>query len=516
MNCSMSHHALWLVLVMSLSMSLNGCAEETSSASLGGPAKAMGSTGRSASRLAPDDEARGFRPFVMTSHDSRSTFAADVDTASYDIFRQHAEADLEMQARQVRLEEFVNAFDYSYDAPVDGAEHPFAVTMTLAENELFPETPMLRVGVQARMPGRFEKKPANLVFLVDVSGSMQSSDKLELVKTTLELALDQLEPSDTVSIVTYAGQVGVPLRPTPISDRAQIIRALRALESGGSTAGAAGIDLAYEQAESAFIEGGINHVVLCTDGDFNVGPSSTEELVELIVKKRETGITLTVAGFGFGLADDMMEAISNKGNGVYAVIYSEERAAEYVKQELMSSIVHVGKDVKIQVEFNRDHVLAYRQLGYDNRQLEDDEFRNDVIDAGEVGEGHQVTALYQLAMEETALPAPDAAPEARDGDDETDPPAFDDPTVVARVRVRYKAPGATATDEAVEFTTSIVAPTSVAEGSVDDRWALAVAALAEKLADNPFANAAQTAIEQTLRANARDQADRLELVQLLE
>lgn len=240
-------------------------------------------------------EGVGTNPFVMTAHDPLSSFAADVDTASYDIFVRDIEHEALPQPDSVRLEEYVNYFDYDYLAPDDDAEHPFALHLDAAASPI-GDTVILRAGMQAVDPPPEEKRPTNLVFLVDISGSMTAANKLPLVKQVLGETLDLLDDTDTISIVTYAGSTGVALKPTPISERDAIEAVISSFEAGGSTAGAAGIDLAYAQAEEAFIEDGTNHVLLCTDGDFNVGPSSTEELVELIEEKRATGITLTVLG----------------------------------------------------------------------------------------------------------------------------------------------------------------------------------------------------------------------------
>lgn len=431
----------------------------------------------------------GTNPFVVVAHDPFSTFAADVDTASYDIFRRDVQQGRLPDPDSVRLEEFVNYFRYNYPAPEPGDEHPFSITLAAAPN-LFPrETTLLRVGIQAELPP--EKKPANLVFLIDVSGSMTSEDKLPLVKTLLTATLDVLDPTDTVSIVTYASDTGVRLAPTPVSNRSRIVEEINALESGGSTAGASGINLAYEQAEAAFIDGGINHVLLCTDGDFNVGPSSDAALVSLIEEKRATGITLTVLGFGYGnLNDSMMEKVSNAGNGIYAVISSEEQAERYVEQRMFSSLYHVAKDMKIQVEFNPDYVYAYRLLGYENRAIADDDFRDDSVDAGEVGAGHRVTALYELVPTGGSVPEPAGAPAVEDGD------AVDGEREIAAadmvlVKVRYKEPGADESAEAFEVSSRLAPDAVVSETDAMDEdleWAVAVAAFAEILKESPYAD----------------------------
>lgn len=435
-------------------------------------------------------EAVGTNPFTMVAHDPLSTFAADVDTASYDIFVRDIEAGILPQPESVRLEEYVNSFRYAYEAPAANSEHPFRLHLDAAPNVL-GQTTLLRVGLQAEVPPAEEKRPTNLVFLVDISGSMSSGAKLPLVKQVLLETLDLLDPEDTVSIVTYAGATGVALEPTPISERSVIESVINSFHSGGSTAGAAGIDLAYQQAESAFLEGGVNHVILCTDGDFNVGVSSTQELVELVEDKRETGVTLTVLGFGSGnLNDAMMELISNKGNGIYGVISSEETASRYVEERMLSSFNLIAKDLKLQIEFNPDFVRAYRLLGYENRGIADDDFREDSIDAGEVGAGHQVTALYELILSGQEMPSSDLAPEVVDGEPYQGTREVT-ASNLAMVKIRYKEPNASSSDPAKEVSTSL-APDAIAaslhDANPDLIWAASIAAFAEVLKESPYSN----------------------------
>ena len=433
-------------------------------------------------------EAVGTNPFTMVAHDPLSTFAADVDTASYDIFVRDIEAGILPQPESVRLEEYVNFFRYDYEAPAANAEHPFQLHLDAAPS-ILGQTTVLRVGLQAKVPPAEEKRPTNLVFLVDISGSMSSGAKLPLVKQVLLETLDLLDPDDTVSIVTYAGATGVALPPTPISERTEIETVIESFHSGGSTAGAAGIDLAYQQAESAFLEGGVNHVLLCTDGDFNVGPSSTADLVELIEDKRESGVTLTVLGFGVGnLNDSMMELISNKGNGIYGVISSSETASRYVEERMLSSFNLIAKDLKLQIEFNPEHVTAYRLLGYENRAIADDDFREDSIDAGEVGAGHQVTALYELVLSGQEIPSSDLAPQVEDGEPYQGPREVTAENL-AMVKIRYKEPNATTDDPAMEVSTSLAAEavaTSLEDADPDLLWAVSIAAFAEVLKNSPY------------------------------
>lgn len=430
-------------------------------------------------------------PFVNVAHDPFSTFATDVDTASYDIFRRDVNLGRLPQASQVRLEEFVNSFAYEYAAPAPTSEVPFAIGIKAAVSPFASGTTLVRVNVQGKSAAAAEKKPANIVYLIDVSGSMASDDKLPLVKQVARASLDVLSPTDKVSIVTYSGSTELKLSAVPASEKTRIRAVIDGLRAAGSTAGGSGITLAYEAAAAGFIPGGINHVIMCTDGDFNVGISSTDALVRLIEEKRKTGITLTALGFGSdNLNDLMMERVSNAGNGVYAVISNEGQAATYVRDSLLSTIVHIAKDVKIQVEFNPARVVAYRLLGYEDRAIADTNFRNDAIDAGEIGAGHRVTALYEVVLVGGVVPMPVGAPAVQTGA----PVAGARETLatdLAMVKVRYKLPGATESDAAREVNGHLSGDEVVqtlAAADADTQWAAAVAAFAEVLKGSPFAN----------------------------
>ncbi len=462
-------------------------------------------------------EAPGTNPFVVTAHDPFSTFAADVDTASYDIFRRDVEDGVLPQPASVRLEEYVNYFSYDYPQPDEQSEHPFTISLEAAPGIANNGTTLLRVGIQAR---QVDKPRANLVFLVDTSGSMSSYDKLPLVQTVLTATLEVLEPEDTVALVAYASGTGVKLEPTPVSQSSVIAAAIDQLYAGGSTAGAAGIDLAYQQAEAAFIEGGINHVVLCTDGDFNVGPYTDDQLVELIEQKRTSGVTLTALGFGSGnLNDSMMEKVTNAGNGVYAMISTEQQARDYVGRRMLGSLVYVAKDMKLQVEFNPESVYAYRLLGYENRDIADEDFRNDVVDAGEVGSGHRVTALYELVLTGGEIPEREGAPEIDDGDPVDGEREIDTADMVL-VKVRYKDVDATEQDPAYEVSASMTdgqIEKNSADAVQDFLWAAAVASFAEILKQSPYADSdAIDVIEQIVTAQANRDADRAEFSRLLQ
>ncbi|MFT5355887.1 MAG: Ca-activated chloride channel family protein [Polyangiales bacterium] len=374
----------------------------------------------------------------------------------------------------------------------------------------------LRVGVQATRREDEPKLPTNLVFLVDTSGSMASGDKLPLAQLVLRQTLAHLDPTDTVSIVSYAGDVAVRLEPTPANDPARIIRAIEGLTSGGATNGASGIGLAYDQAEAGFIEGGFNHVILCTDGDFNIGISDSDALVALIEEKRETGVTLTALGFGTGnLNDAMMERVTNAGNGVYSVLSSEAQATRYAAERILQTAQHVAKDMKIQVEFNPEHVVAYRLLGYENRALEDWEFRDDTVDAGEIGAGHRVTALYEIVLAGQSVPRGAGHPAMLDGDP-VDGAREIDASEFVRVKVRWKDVGATTEDPAHELTSSLLpedVTSSIEDADADLLWASSIVAFAEILKGSPFANQMDLPrIQQLISAQAGRDADRAAFV----
>jgi len=496
------------------------------SISSGGSASVSSTAGTSAQSTVADVVAPppvavpGANPFVVVAHDPFSTFAADVDTASYDVFRQYAQAGALPPATGVRIEEYLNYFSYDYPAPAVDGPHPFFISLAASQQVFDRSTTLLRVGIQAANPPPFAKKPTNLVFLLDVSGSMEDPVKLPLVKTMMVDALDVLAPTDTVAVVTYSTTATVRLTPTPVSSRQTIVGVIDSLAAGGSTAGADGMGLAYQQATAGFIPGGINHIVMCTDGDFNVGPSSTSDLLALITQERQTGVTLTVLGFGSdNLNDSMMEAVADAGNGIYSVIVDADHAQQYVRDKLLSTIVHVAKDMKIQVEFNPDLVYAYRLLGYEDRDIADANFRNDVIDAGEVGAGHRVTALYELVLAGDTIPSRTGAPTPEDGPPSTLPREIA-ATDLALVKVRYKTVDATDTTPALEVSTALPSTAPQAWLDVADRdlrWATAVAALAEILKGSPYADKSfLPAIRSVCAEQATRDADRQEFDALLE
>ncbi len=337
------------------------------------------------------------QPWKSPARDPLSTFSIDVDTASYGNVRRMIREGREVPKDAVRIEEFINAFSYHYAQPK--GEGPFAVGATIAACPWAPGHQLVRVAIKGREIDANKRPASNLVFLIDVSGSMQSPDKLPLLKQSMALLVEQLDERDRVAIVVYAGKEGVALPATRLDEegRASVQKALSRLEAGGSTNGGAGIKLAYEIAMKQKIEGGVNRVILATDGDFNVGVTGQESLVELVKDRAKSGVFLTVAGFGTGnLNDAMMDAITHDGNGNYFYIDSEREGRKVFLKNLTGTLVTIAKDVKIQVEFNPAKVGGYRLIGYANRVLRHEDFSNDKVDAGDIGAGHTVTAFYEL------------------------------------------------------------------------------------------------------------------------
>lgn len=333
-------------------------------------------------------------PVRLALSEPVSTFSIDVDTGAYANSRRFlSQGQLPPQAA-VRTEEMINYFRYDYPRPADRTQ-PFTVTTDLARTPWNERSYLMRIGLRGYDLPRDERPAANLVFLMDVSGSMASPDKLPLVKTALSGLAGELGENDSVSIVVYAGAAGMVLEPT--NDTRRIRAALNRLDAGGSTAGGAGLELAYRIAEDNFLEGGVNRVILATDGDFNVGVQSRDALVEMIEEKRDSGITLTTLGFGTGNYNEaMMEQIADHGNGNYAYIDSALEAKKVLGDEMQSTLFTIASDVKIQVEFNPAVIGQYRLIGYENRALREEDFDNDKVDAGDIGAGHQVTAIYEI------------------------------------------------------------------------------------------------------------------------
>lgn len=335
--------------------------------------------------------------YTAVSSAPLSTFSADVDTASYTNIRRMIYDGYDVPPEAVRIEEMINYFDYHYSDPEKN--EPFAVHAELSDCPWNKDTELLMIGINTKSADSLldEREPMNLVFLIDVSGSMYSEDKLPLVQKSFSMLTDNLSSSDRISIVTYAGSDEVVLEGADGNDRGQVLDAINSLEAGGSTAGAAGINTAYEIAEKYFIKGGNNRVILATDGDLNVGLSSESELTELIEEKRESGVFLSVLGFGSGnLKDNKLEALADHGNGNYSYIDSEREAQKVLVDEMSGTLYTAAKDVKFQLEFNPANIKGYRLIGYENRTMAAEDFNDDTKDAGEIGAGHSVTVLYEL------------------------------------------------------------------------------------------------------------------------
>lgn len=379
--------------------------------------------------------------FVEVLANPQSSFSVDVDTASYSNVRRLIRQGVRPDKGAIRLEELVNYFSYAYPEPVDA--HPFSVSTELAKCPWNAEHQLVRVALQGKSITMDDRKACNLVFLLDVSGSMQAPTKLPLVKAAMKLLVEQLRPSDRVAIVVYAGASGLVLDSTAISDSSLILNALESLSAGGSTNGGAGIELAYQIAAKHFVQGGVNRVVLCTDGDFNVGATSESALVDLIQLQAKKDIFLSVLGFGTGnLKDTTMEKLADRGNGNYSYIDSLLEARKVLIDQIGGTMITIANDVKIQLDFNPQFVSAYRLLGYENRKLEDADFRDDAKDAGEIGAGHRVTAFYELVPvgSKTQLEA------SRKSEFVASQPSGDSSTLLT-VNMRYKDPGASVSKE---------------------------------------------------------------------
>ncbi len=334
-------------------------------------------------------------PFLEASKAPLSTFSIDVDTASYANVRRYLNDGQMPPKDSVRIEELINYFDYDYPQPI--GKIPFSVNTEVSTAPWKRNHKLVRIGLQGKKVPLENVPPSNIVFLLDVSGSMNTPDRLPLLKNALRIFINQLSSRDRIAIVTYAGSSGLVLPSTFVSDREKIIAAFDRLKAGGSTNGGKGIQLAYKVAEDNFISNGNNRIILATDGDFNVGVSGDDALVSLVEQKRRSNIFLSIFGFGRGnLNDSMMEKLSNKGNGNYAYIDSVEEAKKALGNQFAGTLYAIAKDVKIQVEFNPAKVAGYRLIGYENRVMADTDFNDDKKDAGEIGSGHSVTALYEI------------------------------------------------------------------------------------------------------------------------
>ena len=401
-----------------------------------------------------------------------STFSIDVDTGSYANSRRFLNNGRLPPVNAVRVEELINYFDYSYPLPQGRA--PFAVHTDTVDSPWQPHAKIIKIGIKAQDLALKELPPANLVFLVDVSGSMNAPDKLPLVKQTLRLLTEQLRAQDKVTLITYASGEKLVLPPTSGSQKQSILRAINGLQAGGATAGEQAIQLAYQEAEKAHIKNGINRILLATDGDFNVGITDFDTLKGMVAEKRKAGISLTTLGFGTGNYNErLMEQLADAGDGNYSYIDNPNEAKKVLQRQLSSTLATVAQDVKIQVEFNPATVKEYRLVGYENRLLKQEDFNNDNVDAGDIGAGHSVTALYEIIPagqpgwlgESRYQPAPPAAT-GKAGE-------------YAHVNLRYKLPGKS---NSILISQPVAAGSKpLAQADADTRFAIAVAAYGQQL-----------------------------------
>ncbi|TIR34048.1 MAG: DUF3520 domain-containing protein [Mesorhizobium sp.] len=419
-------------------------------------------------------------PVRAALEDPVSTFSIDVDTASYSFVRRSLREGIVPRADTVRVEEMINYFPYDWKGP-DSALTPFNSTVSVLPTPWNEHTRLMHVAIKGFDAKPAEQPKANLVFLIDVSGSMNEQDKLPLLQSAFRLLVNRLRPDDTVSIVTYAGDAGTVLEPTKVSQKDKILNAIDTLTPGGSTAGEAGIKEAYRLAQKSFVNDGINRVMLATDGDFNVGQTDDDDLKRLIEKERKIGVFLSVFGFGRGnLNDQMMQTIAQNGNGTAAYIDTLAEAEKVLVEDASSTLFTIAKDVKIQVEFNPNKVLEYRLIGYETRALNREDFNNDRVDAGEIGSGHSVTAIYEITPKGS-------------GGEQIDPLRYGQASVnnvgvanadeYAFVKIRYKLPNE---DASKLITTPVTSANEVADfdqASTDQRFSVAVATFGQKLRD---------------------------------
>jgi Ca-activated chloride channel homolog len=430
-----------------------------------------------------------------------STFSVDVDTSGYSSLRRALNQGALPDKESVRIEEMVNYFPYSYAGP-DNATDAFKANVTVTQTPWDKNTKLLHVGIKGFDLPAAEQKPANLVFLIDVSGSMDEPDKLPLLKASFRLLVNKLKPADTVSIVTYAGDAGIVLEPTKASEKNRILSAIDNLSPGGSTAGEAGINAAYALAQQAFVTDGVNRIMLATDGDFNVGAADDEALKKLVEEKRKSGVFLSILGFGKGnYQDGLMQSLAQNGNGVAAYIDTLGEAEKVLVQEATASLFTIAKDVKIQVEFNPATISEYRLIGYETRHLNNEDFNNDRIDAGDIGSGHTVTAIYEM----TPKGAPGQTNDPLRYKTSNEPDTYTTSTgEYAFVKIRYKLPN--------EVTSRLVTQPVTQDKETDSapadvNFAIAVSAFGQKLRDeDQVANYSMAEIEKLASASRGEDA----------
>jgi len=433
----------------------------------------------------------GTNPFVDTEDDHLSTFAIDVDDASFIMARSYLERGYLPPDQAVRTEEFINHFDYEYDSPRQAA---FSVSIDGAPSRFGSNCLLMRIGIKGRDIMPENRKPANLVFVIDVSGSMAREDRLTLVKRALRLLVEKLEPKDKVGLVVYGSQGRVILEPTSISRRQKILAAIERLQPGGSTNAEEGLRLGYDMAEKHFIEGHINRIILCSDGVANVGTTGAEDLLKWIRNYAERGITLTAVGFGMGNYNDiLMEKLGNKGNGHYAYVDDIAEARRVFIENLTGTLQVIARDVKIQVAFDTGTVRSYRLLGYENRDVDDDKFRDDKEDGGEIGSGHQVTALYEIKLHRSGSQA-----------------------FLGTVFVRYKDPDENEVDEVNYPITTTSFADRFADASAHFKLAAAAAEFSEILGKSYWAKESKLAEVQSLLREVFEEIDSAGVIEFMD
>ncbi|MGR9403902.1 vWA domain-containing protein (plasmid) [Rhizobium leguminosarum] len=448
------------------------------------PSPAPPAEGRVQIQLDPNRERfanAAANPIKSVATDPVSTFSADVDSASYAFVRRSLTGGALPDPQSVRVEEMINYFPYDWPGP-DNAAQPFKATVTVMPTPWNHDTELMHVAIKGYDIAPATTPHANLVFLIDVSGSMDEPDKLPLLKSAFRLLVNRLKADDTVSIVTYAGNAGTVLTPTRVAEKSKILSAIDKLEPGGSTGGAEGIEAAYDLAKQGFVKDGVNRVMLATDGDFNVGPSSDEDLKRIIEERRRDGIFLTVLGFGRGnLNDALMQTLAQNSNGSAAYIDTLAEAQKTLVEEAGSTLFPIASDVKFQVEFNPERIAEYRLIGYETRALKREDFNNDRVDAGDIGSGHSVTAIYEITPKGSPAVMND---DLRYGAADRAPAANADTAhqgELAFVKMRYKRPGE---DKSALITTPVNDGNAVAAVDAapqDVRFSVAVAAFGQKL-----------------------------------
>jgi Ca-activated chloride channel family protein len=434
------------------------------------------------------------------SQEPLATFSTDVDIASYANVRRFLNQNQLPPRNAVRIEELINYFRYSY--PQGSSDHPITAAVEVASAPWNPEHRLVRIGLKAK-DVRLDRQPTNLVFLIDVSGSMASADKLPLLQAGLRMMTSQLTENDKVTIVTYAGSTGIALQATNGLEKTTILRAIDGLAAQGSTNGGSGIQLAYSAAISNFVKGGVNRVILATDGDFNVGITNQNDLIRLIEDKAKSDVFLSVLGFGTGnLKDSLMEKLADHGNGHYAYIDSMDEARKVLVDDIASTLVTVAKDVKIQVEFNPGEAYAYRLIGYENRALATVDFTDDRKDAGDMGAGHTVTALFEVVPRGVAIKTIDGAPLRFQNNGNTASSSWNLSNELINLKVRYKQPDGKTSRQ---FELPLVdRKQTFANASPDFRFASAVAAFGMILRDSPYKGTATWDLVRTIAQSSRN------------